>query len=762
MNVFQRWILALSLLFTTSVWAQSNPQNMRRFVDDLLSQMTLEEKISQLVQYTAYMDHTGNGQAIDIENEIRNGRVGSLLNAYTPTYTEHLQRLAIENSRLKIPLLFGYDVIHGHRTIFPVPLAESASWNLELMERSAHLAAIEASADGIHWTFAPMVDISRDPRWGRVMEGAGEDTWLGSKIAAARVRGFQGQDLSHPDSILACVKHFAAYGAPIAGRDYNAVDMSERELFSSYLPSYESAIRAGAGSIMTAFNEISGVPSTSNAWLFNDLLRKRWGFNGFVVSDYTAVMELTRHGVATDDREAGALALNAGVDVDMVSGIYSKHGPELVQKGEVSESAITESARRVLEAKYKLGLFTDPFHGASEARAIREHMSAEKLAHALDIARRSIVLLKNEKSVLPLRRNGTLALIGPMADNHWDQIGGWSAAGDGSRAVSLLDGVRNLQLPDLKVLHARGATLPYENSPDPQALIDEAVNTAMQADVVVLALGESRDMTGEATSHTQIRVPENQQRLLKAIRNIGKPLVLVLNNGRPLALQLENELADAIVEAWFLGHESGHAVADVLFGNYNPSGKLTASFPYNEGQIPVYYNAKNGGRPANPKDDYTSKYKDAPNDPLFPFGWGLSYSHFEISDLRLSTDRLQPEHALDVSVKVQNKGPYDGEETIQLYIQDVVASVTRPVKELRGFQKVFLRNGESRIINMQLTVEDLKFYDLQMNWVAEPGRFRVMVGSNSKDLLEASFVLLKGSLSPVEPANLIQVDRLAP
>jgi len=488
------------------------------------------------------------------------------------------------------------------------------------------------------------------------------------------------------------------------------------------------------------------VPSTSNAWLFKEILRKRWGFHGLVVSDYTAVQELIRHGVAADRREAGDLAFNAGIDMDMVSGIYSQYLTDLLMTGDVALETLNASTRRVLEAKYKLGLFADPFHGASESRANEELMSTDKLSHALEVAKRSIVLLKNDKNVLPLKREGTIALIGPMGTNKLDQIGGWSAAGNGNQAVSLFEGITNLKLTGLQVLQAHGATLPNEKASHPEELLHEAVDTAKKADVVIMALGETRDMTGEASSRTQIRVPRNQLELLKAIKATGRPIVLVLYNGRPLVLKEESELADAMVEAWFLGTQAGNAIADVLFGNYNPSGKLTASFPYNEGQIPNYYNEKPGGRPESPTDEYTSKYEDAPNEALFPFGWGLSYTTFQLSDLELSTKTLKPGHTLDVTVKVSNTGPYDGEETVQLYIRDLVASVTRPVKELRGFQKLFLKSGESRIITMQLTLEDLKFYDKNMKWVAEPGVFQVMVGSNSRDVLTTEFRLL-----PPEP-----------
>lgn len=726
---------------------------MNRFISQLLGKMTLEEKVGQLVQYSADMSITGASLNRGYQDEVKAGRVGSVFNAYTPEATRRLQKLAVEGSRLKIPLLFGHDVIHGHRTIFPIPLGESSSWDLKLIEAEARTSAREAAADGVHWTFAPMVDISRDPRWGRVSEGAGEDPWLGAKIAAARVHGLQGDDPAALDHLLACVKHFAAYGAPLAGREYGVVDMSRRELMENYLPPYKAAIDAGVASVMTSFNEIAGVPSTSNTWLLTDLLRKQWRFKGFVVTDYTAINELVNHGVAEDEKHAALLAFKAGVDMDMQGGLYSKYLPALVKEGKVSRKALDAAVRRVLEAKYRRGLFADPYRFSDAKRAKAELMSKANRAQARDTARRSIVLLKNSGGVLPLKRSGTLAVVGPLADDRRDMIGNWASAGDGDQAVSLLDGLKAAAGGKVKILYAKGSNISDDPSlvtgeidkdrRSPEEMIKEAVAAAKRADVVVAALGETQGMSGEAAARTRIRVPESQQNLLRALKTAGKPIILVLSNGRPLALELENGLADAIVETWFLGTEAGSAMADVLFGDYNPSGKLTMTFPRSEGQIPIFYAEKNTGRPLDLKNKYTSKYIDSPNDPLFPFGWGLGYSAFKYSDLKLSARTMKPSGHIKVSVKVSNQGDYDGEEVVQLYIRDMVASVTRPLKQLRGFDKILLKKGESRVVSFELKIDDLRFYDKDMKWTAEPGAFKVMVGGNSANVLEAGFTLSK-------------------
>lgn len=758
-------IALLSLGFT---WVNAAPiappdkakdkVKMDRFISTLMSKMSIDEKAGQLVQYTGEMSTTGSQVRQNFREEIENGRVGSILNAYTPEFTRHLQTLAIQKTKHKIPLLFGYDVVHGHRTVFPIPLGESATWSPELAEKSARIAAEEAAADGIHWTFAPMLDISRDPRWGRVSEGSGEDPYLGSKLGVARVNGFQGNDLSRPDTIMACVKHFAAYGAPEGGRDYNTVSMSQRDLLGVYAKPYEAAVKSGAATVMAAFNEIDGVPSTGNGWLLNDLLRKQWGFKGFVVTDYNSVNEMINHGVVADEQEAGRLAIKSGVDMDMQSINYAKHLASDVKSGRVPRATLDTAVRRVLEAKWKLGLFEDPFRYIDDERAQKTMMKPEYLAHARDVARRSFVLLKNDKDILPLKREGTIALIGPMVQNQRDQIGSWSAAGDWKKAISLAEGMKSVAGDKVKFVYAKGANLledpqlikflnahtaDIEIDPRrPEDMIKEAVRTAKSSDVVVLALGEAHGMSGEAASRTKIRIPENQQALLKAVKETGKPIVLLTYNGRPLALETESQLADAMMVVWFPGHQSGAAVADVLFGDYNPSGKLPMTFPRSEGQIPIYYNAKNTGRPFNEKDKYTSKYLDSPNQPLYPFGYGLSYTKFAYSEPRLSKQNIQPNDELKVTVHVTNDGKRDGEETVQLYIRDMVASVTRPVKELRGFQKIFLKAGEGRDVTLALNFEDLKFFDKNMKWTAEPGEFKVMVGGSSDDVKEAKFNLV--------------------
>ncbi len=743
-------------------------RDMRRFIDRLMAKMTVEEKVGQLVQYTADMAVTGASVRATYKDDIKAGRVGSIFNAYTPKFTRELQELAVTGTRLKIPLLFGYDVIHGHRTIFPIPLGESASWDIVRIEQAARIAAIEASADGIHWTFAPMVDISRDPRWGRMSEGAGEDPWLGSRIAEARVRGLQGPGIGGTDTVLACVKHFAGYGAPVGGRDYNIMDVSERTLYETYLPTYEAAVRAGAATVMTAFNEVNGTPATSSPWLLTEILRNDWGFKGFVVTDYTAVNELIPHGVAADEKQAARLAFSAGADMDMQGGVYARHLPDLVKSKAVSRKQLDQSVRRVLEAKYKLGLFSDPYRFSNEDRAKANLMAPAHLAAARDVARRSIVLLKNSplksgQAALPIKRTGTIAVIGPFAEDQRNLIGNWSAAGDWKQAVSLVDGMK-ARLGDTQnkfnLTVARGANVSDDqvlvaalNSHggdikiDPRSndqMISEAVKVAKKADVVILALGETQGMSGEAASRSSITLPESQRALLRAVKKTGKPIVLVLFNGRPLALAEEHKTADAILETWFLGTQSGHAIADVLFGDYNPSGKLPVSFPHNEGQIPVYYSAKPTGRPFDAKSKYTSKYLDVPNEALYPFGWGLSYTKFDYSDLKLSTKSLKPNKALDIAVTVKNVGARAGEETVQLYTRDLVASVTRPVKELRNFKKVFLNAGESREVRFQVTLDDLRFYNQKMQHVAEPGEFLVMVGGNSLELKQATFALQNG------------------
>jgi beta-glucosidase len=759
-------LLALSTLTSTAQARKATPPPaapdkapaMRAVVDELLGRMTLDEKIGQLNLLAIGFDVTGPMVSNDVDAKIRKGLVGAVLNTYTPAATRKLQDLAVQQSRLHIPLILGYDVVHGHRTIFPVPLGLAASWDLAAIRQSAHIAAEESSADGLNWVYSPMVDVARDPRWGRVMEGAGEDPYLGSLVAAAMVRGYQGDDLAQPNAVMACVKHFALYGAAEAGRDYNTTDMSRVRMYNEYLPPYKAAIAAGVGSVMSSFNEIDGVPATGNQWLLTDLLRRQWGFTGFLVTDYAAINEMTAHGSGTE-AEAARQAMAAGTDMDMVGELFLKNLGAAVQAGQLSPAQIDQACRRVLEAKYKLGLFHDPYRGVTPARAARTMLQPDFRAAARDVARKSLVLLKNERQTLPLRKTGSIALVGPLAQRQRDLIGAWSAAGDWKQAVSLEQGIKNVAGPGVQLLYAKGANITDDASliqrlnndggtldidPRPaEALIAEAVQAAQRADVIVAAVGESQGMTGEAASRADLGLPGQQLELLKALKKTGKPLVVVLMNGRPLTLPWEQANADAILETWFAGTEGGNAIADVLFGTYNPAGRLTMSFPQAVGQVPIYYNHKNTGRPFDgvSLEKYKSRYLDAPNDPLYPFGFGLSYSSFTYSRPAVSQATIRPTDALEVTVTVQNTGSYDGEEVVQLYLRDVAASVTRPVKELKGFQKVLLKRGERRTLAFRLTADDLKFYDQDLRFRYEPGEFKVFVGPNSRDVQEASFTL---------------------
>ena len=725
------------------------------FIDDLMSRMTLEEKIGQLNLLSEGFDVTGPQLSKDADTKVHQGLVGGVFNTYTPVAVRKLQSLAVKESRLGIPLLFGYDVIHGHKTIFPIPLGLSCTWNLDSIERSARIAAVEASADGLNWTFSPMVDIARDPRWGRIAEGAGEDPYLGAQIARAMVRGYQGGDLSQSNAIMACVKHFALYGAAEAGRDYNTVDMSRIQMYEYYLPPYRAAVEAGAGSVMSSFNEIDSVPATANRWLLTDLLRNQWGFQGFVVTDYTAINEMSEHGMGDLQMDA-ELALKAGVDMDMVGETFLKYLPELVAHGEIPESMINQACRRILEAKYKLGLFADPYRGCTEERARTEILTPENRKAAREIAEQSFVLLKNDRQILPLKKSGIIALVGPLADDQQNLLGSWRAAGDWRQAVSVLTGISNVAGSTVTILHAKGANLVDDpalratlkafgaeipvDARSPQQMVAEAVSVAARADVVVAVLGESSSMSGEAASRSDIGLPENQKELLRELVETGKPVVLVIMNGRPLTLGWEAEHCGAILETWFGGIEAGNAVADVLFGDYNPSGKLTASFPRNVGQIPIYYNHKNTGRPykGDPSFKYVSRYLDVPNDPLYAFGYGLSYTTFSYGDVKLSKTALAGEETLVASVGVTNTGERAGEETVQLYLSQPVASVTRSVEDLRGFQKVRLQPGETREVTFRITPEDLKFYNGKLEYDWEPGEFMVRIGGNSVQVKSAT------------------------
>lgn len=730
---------------------------MDEFITALMKKMTLDEKIGQLNLLTSDMAVTGPTIREGYLDDIKAGRCGALLNAYTPDYVRKMQDVATKETRLHIPLLFGFDVIHGHKTIFPVPLGMAASWDTAAIERVARISAGEASADGLSWVYSPMVDIARDPRWGRVVEGAGEDTWLGSEIARAYVRGYQQTNLDTDSTVMACVKHFALYGAAEGGRDYNTVDMSRHRMFQDYLPPYKAALDAGAGSVMTSFNTIDGIPATANHWLFTDLLRKQWGFDGFTVTDYNSIAELIPHGVAADKAQASDLAIHAGVDMDMMGIAYIETLKKLVDEGKVNMELIDRAVRHVLEAKYKLGLFRDPYNRIDDARARKEIMSPEKLAFAREMARKSIVLLKNDRRLLPLKKSGKIAVIGPLADDQRDMIGPWSGAGDWHKAVTILQGIKEAAGREAKILYARGSNIIddtallrqlnnwggdiRQSDRSPGELVKEAVAVAEQADVVVMCLGESQGMSGEAASRGDIRIPAAQRKLLKAVYATGKPVVLVLSNGRPLVLTWENEHIPSILETWFLGTEAGRAVADVLFGEYNPSGRITMSFPYAVGQIPVYYNHLNTGRPEDPNVKYTSKYLDIPNAPLYPFGFGLSYTAFTYDHLTVDRKVMHPGDRLDVSVNVTNSGNYDGEETAQLYIRDLVAGISQPVKELKGFQKIWLRKGESKTVHFTLTVDDLKFYNQHLEQTFEPGDFEVFVGGNSRDVIRDTFRL---------------------
>ena len=732
---------------------------MKFFIDNLMKKMTLDEKLGQLNLPASGDIITGAGSTNNISEKIKEGKVGGLFNIKSVEKIRAVQQIAVEQSRLKIPLLFGMDVIHGYQTEFPIPLGMSCSWDMALIEKSARIAAQEASADGICWTFSPMVDIARDPRWGRVSEGSGEDVFLGSKIAQAMVKGYQGNDLRKNNTILACVKHFALYGAAEAGRDYNTTDMSHIRMYNEYLPPYKAALDAGAGSIMASFNEIDGIPATGNKWLLTSLLRKEWGFNGFVVTDYTGIMEMTDHGMG-NLKEVSALALNAGVDMDMVSDGLLSTTKESLAEGKVTQQKIDQACRRILEAKYKLGLFEDPYRYCDVNRAKNEIFTPENRQAAREIAAQTFVLLKNDNQTLPLQNKKTIALIGPLADNAENMTGTWSVAADFSKSVSLLEGLKNAVGSEANVLYAKGANVVSDpklderisifgkltkwDSRTQKEMIAEAVATAQKADVVVAAMGESSEMSGECASRSDLGLPESQKELLAALLATGKPVVMVLFTGRPLTLGWEKANVPAILNVWFAGTEAGDAIADVLLGKVNPSGKLSSTFPQNVGQIPLYYNHKNTGRPLEEGkwfQKFRSNYLDVSNEPLFPFGFGLSYTTFGYKNLKLSDQVLTANGQLKVSVDVTNSGNYDGAEVVQLYIRDMVGSVTRPVKELKGFQKIFLKKGETRTVEFALTEKDLRFYNSDLKFISEPGDFKVFVGTSSANTLETGFVL---------------------
>ncbi len=708
-------------------------QNFEAKVDSIMKLMTLQEKIGQTAMYSGSWDQTGPIIGSNNGKYIREGNMGAMLNAFTVKGTRELQQIAVNETRLGIPLLFGYDVIHGHRTIFPINLGMSTSWDLKMIEESSRIAAEEASAEGLHWTFAPMVDIARDPRWGRVSEGAGEDVYLASQIAKAYVKGFQGDDLSKHNTILACAKHFVAYGAAQAGRDYHTVNMGEDELRNVYLPPFKATVEAGVETFMSAFNELNGVPTSGNKYTLRDILQDEWGFRGFVVSDYTSINEMIQHGFATDSLDAARIGMNAGVDMDMMGSVYRKYLKTLIDQGKVDKALVEDACRRILLAKFKLGLFDDPYRYIDEKREANTKYQPEFLAKAREIAAASLVLLQNKNKALPLSNNTKkIAFIGPLVKDEYDILGNWAAKGDrNGQAISIFEGVSDYLKPH-QILYAKGCDILKED----RSGFTEAIAISKKADVIVLAMGEGHHMSGEAASRTNLKIPGIQPELIKKIReaNPDKKIVLVLMNGRPLNLSDEVNLVDSILEIWFPGTMGGAGVADVLFGAYNPSGKLTMTFPRNVGQVPIYYNMKNTGRPIpehNPKEDYKSNYIDVPNTPLFPFGHGLSYTTFQYSDLELSSNTLSFSNAITASVTITNSGTMDGHEIVQLYIHDKVGSLTRPVKELKGFQKLFLKKGESKKVTFTISSDDLKFYNNNNQYIAEPGEFEIAIAPSS-------------------------------
>ncbi|WP_264526253.1 glycoside hydrolase family 3 N-terminal domain-containing protein [Flavobacterium sp. N502536] len=738
-------ITTFTLLLLSFV-AAAQQETVDQKVNALLKKMTLEEKIGQLNQYTGDNAATGpitinaNKQA-----EIKAGLIGSMLNVVGTTYTRQYQELAMQ-SRLKIPLLFGQDVIHGYKTTFPIPLAEAASWDLPAIELAARVAATEASASGIHWTFAPMVDIARDPRWGRVMEGAGEDTYLGSKIAYARVKGFQGNKLGDLNSVMACVKHFAAYGAAVGGRDYNSVDMSERMLLETYLPPFKAALDAGAATFMNSFNDLNGIPATANVHLQRDLLKGKWNFQGFVVSDWGSIGEMVAHGYSKDLKAAALAAITAGSDMDMESNAYRYHLAELVKEGKVSVDLIDDAVKRILRKKFELGLFEDPYRYSDSKRADKALSNPENRKAALEVAQKSIVLLKNDNETLPLSKNvKTIAFIGPMVKEYKANMGFWSVelpeVDYDKWVVSQWDGLQKKVGKNTKLLYAKGCEVDGDNKDG----FAEAVATAKQADVVILSIGERRDMSGEAKSRSDLHLPGVQEDLVKAIQATGKPVVVLVNAGRPLIFNWTADNVPAIVYTWWLGTEAGNAIVNVLFGDYNPSGKLPMTFPREVGQIPIYYNHFSTGRPAKDEDakNYVSAYIDLKNSPKFPFGYGLSYTKFNYTDLKLSSTKMTGNETIKVSFQLSNVGKVAGEEVVQLYLKDKFGSVVRPVLELRDFQKVKLNAGESKTIEFTIDKEKLSFYTSKLEWTAEPGDFEVLIGTSSADLkLKANFELL--------------------
>ena len=738
----------------------SEKMQMKMYIDALMKKMTLDEKIGQLNLLTPGGGvATGAVVSKGVEDKITSGQVGGLFGVIGEAKIRQAQDLATGKSRLKIPLLFGSDIIHGYKTTFPIPLGLSCSWDTAMIRRSAMIAAEEASADGLNWAFSPMVDIARDPRWGRIAEGAGEDPFLGSQIAKAMVTGYQGASLANDNTLMACVKHFALYGAAEGGRDYNTVDMSRVKMYNDYLPPYKAAVEAGSASIMSSFNTIDNIPASGNKWLLTDLLRKQWGFTGFVVSDYTSINEMITHGMG-DLQTVSALSLNAGLDMDMVGEGFLTTLKKSLQEGKTTLKNIDDACRRILEAKYKLGLFKDAHRNTNAKRASEQVLSAANRAAAREFAAHSIVLLKNKNQILPLKNTGKIALVGPLANDISNMLGTWAVSGDNSTAISVMEGFKTVTAAANVVL-AKGANISNDTNyakkvnvfgtrididkRPAQAMIDEAITAAAGADVIVAVVGEASEMTGESSSRTTLDIPESQHQLLVELKKTGKPLVLIIMAGRPLSINWELENADAILYVYHAGHEAGNAIADVAFGKYNPSGKLTTSFPRSVGQVPVYYNYLTTGRP-NGGDEFQkfrSNYLDEANSPLLPFGFGLSYTKFVYRNLKLSSTSMNTSGSINASIEVSNEGDYDGEEVVQLYIRDMVGSIARPVKELKGFNKIMLRKGETKRINFTIKVADLKFYNNDLIFAAEPGDFKIFVGTNSRDVQEANFTLVK-------------------
>ncbi|MDL5514765.1 beta-glucosidase BglX [Arenibacter sp. M-2] len=753
----RKFNLIVAVLFFTGLSGLKAQESIPQ-VEALLQKMTIEEKIGQLNLLTPGGGvATGAVVSENVEAKIKAGKVGGLFGVAGPEKIKMAQDFAINDTRLKIPLLFGSDVIHGYKTTFPIPLGLAASWDMALIAKSARIAAKEATADGINWNFSPMVDIARDPRWGRIAEGAGEDPYLGSAIAKAMIKGYQGSDLANANTMLATVKHLALYGASEGGRDYNSVDMGKVKMFNQYLPPYKAAVDAGVASVMTSFNDIDGIPASGSKWLLTDLLRERWGFDGFVVSDYTSVNEMIAHGLG-DLQAVSALALNAGLDMDMVGEGFLTTLKRSLEEGKVSEDQITQACRRVLEAKYKLGLFEDPYRYIDAKRPAKDILSEENRKVAREAASRSFVLLKNHNNILPLKKNIKIALVGPLANNKNNMLGTWAPTGDPALSVPILDGLKTVA-PTAIITYAKGTNISDDpelakkvnvfgprieiDGRSPETMLKEALDLANKSDVVVAVVGEATEMSGEAASRTDLSIPESQKKMIRAIVATGKPVALILMSGRPLTIPEELALPVSILQVWHPGVEAGNAVADVIFGDYNPAGKLAATWPVNVGQIPIYHSMKNTGRPATSEtfQKFQSNYLDTPNAPLLPFGFGLSYTQFEYSNLSIDKTEIGQGESVTVTVTLKNTGSYDGEEVVQLYLRDVVRSITPPMRELKGFKKVFLKQGETKTVTLTLDPDDLKFYNSQLDFVSEPGEFEAYIGTDSNATGKVTFKL---------------------